>query len=143
VEIIVETTVKAPLAAVWAAWNSPEDILEWNAPSDDWHTTRAEVDLREGGRYSSHMAARNGSYGFDFEGTYRRIIPQQRIEAEYAGRSLTVEFIESFEGVTVRETIETADTFPVEQQRTGSQAILNSFKRYVEAKTAHRPDADT
>lgn len=142
-EIVVETTVKAPLTAVWAAWNTPEDILEWNAASDDWHTTRSEVDLREGGRFCSHMAARDGSFGFDFEGTYSRIIPHQRIEAEFGGRSLTVEFIECTEGITVRETFDAEETFSVEQQRSGWQSILNRFKRYVEAKTAHRPDADT
>lgn len=66
-KITVETTVKAPLETVWAAWTTPEDIVAWNAASEDWHTTTARVDLREGGSFSSRMEARDGSMGFDFE----------------------------------------------------------------------------
>jgi uncharacterized protein YndB with AHSA1/START domain len=75
-KITVETVVKAKLSAVWAAWNSPADIRQWNAASDDWHTTRSSVDLREGGKFSARMEAKDGSAGFDFEGTYTRIVPQ-------------------------------------------------------------------
>jgi len=76
-KITVETTVKAALNRVWAFWSNPEDIKAWNAASDDWHTTRASVDLREGGRFSARMEAKDGSEGFDFEGTYTRVVPQQ------------------------------------------------------------------
>lgn len=68
--ITVDTTVNAPVAAVWKAYATPDDIVQWNAASDDWHTTRATVDLRVGGRFSSRMEARDGSFRFDFEGTY-------------------------------------------------------------------------
>ena len=47
-KITVETTVTAPIERVWKAWNTPEDITQWNAASDDWHTTAATVDLRVG-----------------------------------------------------------------------------------------------
>jgi hypothetical protein len=43
--IIVETTIAAPVAAVWTAYTSPEAIKQWNAASDDWHTTAASVRL--------------------------------------------------------------------------------------------------
>lgn len=67
--IKVETTVRAPLASVWNAYTSPDDIVQWNAASDDWHTTQATVDLRPGGKFCSRMEAKDGSAGFDFEGT--------------------------------------------------------------------------
>src|SRR5690606_4877928 len=79
-KITVETHVKASLQTVWDAWNTPEDIKQWNAASDDWHTTQSRVDLREGGTFSARMEAKDGSMGFDFEGTYTRIVPQRLIE---------------------------------------------------------------
>jgi uncharacterized protein YndB with AHSA1/START domain len=78
--ITIEALVKAELHTVWAAWNTPEDITPWNAASDDWHTTHSTVDLREGGTFASRMEAKDGSGGFDCEGTYTRIVPQKLIE---------------------------------------------------------------
>ena len=65
-KITVESTVAAPVETVWRAWTTPEDIKQWNAASDDWHTTSATVDLRVGGAFSSRMEAKDGSFGFDF-----------------------------------------------------------------------------
>ncbi len=79
-KITIETLVKADLNAVWAAWSNPEDIKQWNAASDDWHATQSAVDLRKGGKFSSRMEAKDGSAGFDFEGTYTRIVAQKVIE---------------------------------------------------------------
>lgn len=79
-KITVETVVKANLDKVWEAWNNPDDIERWNAAQDDWHTTRSTVDLREGGTFLSRMEAKDGSEGFDFEGTYTRIAPHETIE---------------------------------------------------------------
>jgi uncharacterized protein YndB with AHSA1/START domain len=74
-KITVEAIVKAPVAAVWSAYTTPDDIKQWNTASDDWHTTKSTVDLREGGAFTSRMEAKDGSFGFDFAGTYTRIIP--------------------------------------------------------------------
>jgi len=107
VKITVETIVKADLTAVWRAWNNPEDITQWNAASNDWHTTKSTVDLREGGTFSSRMEARDGSEGFDFEGTYTRIVPQKLIEYRLGdGRDVEVQFTPTADGVHVRETFE-------------------------------------
>jgi uncharacterized protein YndB with AHSA1/START domain len=73
-KITVETVVKAKLNKVWDAWNNPADIKQWNTAQDDWHTTRSTVDLREGGKFLSRMEAKDGSEGFDFEGTYPHVI---------------------------------------------------------------------
>jgi uncharacterized protein YndB with AHSA1/START domain len=79
-KITVETVVKAELNQVWDVWNSPAHIKQCNTAQDDWHTTRSSVDLREGGAFLSRMEAEDGSEGFDFEGTYNRIVPQKVIE---------------------------------------------------------------
>src|SRR5512147_1357957 len=100
--ITVETTVNAPIAKVWSAYTSPDDIKQWNAASDDWHTTKASVDLRVGGAFSSRMEAKDGSFGFDFAGTYTKITPQKLIEYSFGDRTATVEFAPGPKGVTVR-----------------------------------------
>ncbi|MCB2109722.1 MAG: SRPBCC domain-containing protein [Defluviimonas sp.] len=133
-KVTVETTVAAPLAEVWRAWTTPEDIVAWNAASDDWHTVRADVDLRAGGSFSSRMEAKDGSMGFDFAGTYVTVEPRRRIVAEFGGRTLEVEFIETGAGVRVRETFDAEDQNPVEMQRQGWQAILDNFARHVTAR---------
>ena len=79
-KITVQTAVNAPLKHVWDAWNNPEEIKRWNAASQDWHTPRSSVELREGGKFSARMEAKDGSMGFDFEGTYTRIVPGKLIE---------------------------------------------------------------
>jgi uncharacterized protein YndB with AHSA1/START domain len=135
-EITIERLVHAPIEAVWRAWTTPADITQWNAASDDWHTTRASVDLREGGAFSSRMEAKDGSAGFDFAGTYTRVREHELIEAAFGDRKLRVEFIPGADGVTVRETFEAESTHPVEQQRAGWQAILDRFAAHVEQKAA-------
>jgi len=132
--ITVETNVAAPIDQVWRAYTSPADIVKWNAASDDWHTTSATVDLRDGGAFSSRMEAKDGSMGFDFAGTYTRIVEHQRIEYAFGDRKAEVEFVPGANGVVVRVAFDGETTHPVEQQQAGWQAILNSFARYVEAK---------
>jgi len=133
-KITVETTVAAPIDEVWRAYTTPEDIKQWNAASDDWHTTAATVDLRVGGAFSSRMEAKNGSMGFEFAGTYTEIVPQARIAYAFGERTGLVEFTEAANGVRVRVTFDAEDQYPIEQQREGWQAILERFARHVEAK---------
>jgi uncharacterized protein YndB with AHSA1/START domain len=136
-KITVETLVNAPLATVWDAWSRPSDIEQWNAPSPDWHTTRSEVDLREGGRFLSRMEAKDGSAGFDFEGTYTRVVPKQTIEYRMSdGREVRVEFAEQSGGTLVRNTFDPESENSREMQQAGWQAISDSFGRYVESKDA-------
>jgi uncharacterized protein YndB with AHSA1/START domain len=133
-KITIEAVVRAPVDAVWRAWTTPEDITQWNTASDDWHTPRASVDLRVGGRFSSRMEAKDGSMGFDFEGSYTQVVTHQLIESALGDRSLRVEFIPGADGVTVRETFDAEETHSLEQQRQGWQAILDRFKRHVESR---------
>ncbi len=130
--ITVETKIAAPINKIWNAWNTPDDIKQWNTASDDWHTTKSAVDLRVGGAFSSRMEAKDGSMGFDFAGTFTKIIEHKLIESTFGGRALIVEFIEIPDSVIVRETFEAETTHSIEQQRDGWQAILNNFKKHVE-----------
>lgn len=131
-KITVETTVAAPIEQLWRAYTSPDDIKRWNAASDDWHTTAATVDLREGGTFSSRMEAKDGSMGFDFAGTYTKIVAPRLIEYAFGDRTASVEFTDAEAGVNVRVTFDAEATHSIEQQRGGWQAILNNFARYVE-----------
>jgi uncharacterized protein YndB with AHSA1/START domain len=133
-KIAVETTVAAPIEEVWRAYTTPGDIKQWNAASDDWHTTAATVDLRVGGAFSSRMEAKDGSMGFDFAGTYTKIVEHKLIEYSFGGRTAQVEFAAAPDGVRVGVTFDSEATHSIEQQRAGWQAILDNFARYVEAK---------
>ncbi|MEZ5498116.1 MAG: SRPBCC family protein [Steroidobacteraceae bacterium] len=132
-EITVETIVAASADTVWRAYTSPADIVKWNTASDDWHTTSATVDLRVGGDFSSRMEAKDGSMGFDFAGTYTRIVKPKLIEYSFGDRTARVEFAETAKGVRVTVTFDSESTHSVEQQRAGWQAILDNFARHVEA----------
>lgn len=133
-KITVSTVVAAPLPFVWNAYVSPQDIVAWNAASDDWHTTSATVDLRPGGKFTSRMEAKDGSMGFDFAGEYTRVEPHRLIEYAFGERVGLVEFAEGAGGVTVTVTFDAESTHSEEQQRTGWQAILDNFARHVAAK---------
>jgi uncharacterized protein YndB with AHSA1/START domain len=133
--ITVETLVNAPIAKIWSAYTTPADIKQWNTASDDWHTTAASVDLREGGAFSSRMEAKDGSFGFgfDFAGTYTKIIPHERIEYAFGDRAAVVEFLAIEKGITVRVSFDAETTHSIDQQRDGWQAILDNFAKHVQA----------
>lgn len=131
-QITVSTTVAAPIDAVWRAYTTPDDIVQWNAASSDWHTTRASVDLREGGAFSSRMEAKDGSFGFDFAGTYTRVQAPHVLAYAFGDRQATVTFTPTAAGVPVQVVFDAESTHSVEQQQGGWQAILDNFKRHVE-----------
>ena len=132
-KITIETIVKADIEAVWNAWNNPDHIKQWNAASDDWHTTASTVDLQVGGKFSSRMEAKDGSMGFDFEGTYTRVIEKELIEYVLGDdRPVSISFHQEGGRVRIVETFEAEDEHSAEQQRQGWQAILDNFARHVE-----------
>ena len=134
-KIKIETIVYADPATVWAAWTTPDDISQWNAASDDWHTPRSSNDLRVGGQFSYRMEAKDGSMGFDFAGIYTKVVEQTLIEYTLGdARTVAVEFVPAGDSVKVIETFEAEDENSVEMQRQGWQNILNNFKRHVESK---------
>jgi uncharacterized protein YndB with AHSA1/START domain len=133
-KITVENTVNAPVEKVWQLWSDPKHITKWANASDDWHTTRAENDLRTGGIFLSRMEAKDGSFGFDFGGTYDEVKNLELIEYTLGdGRKVKITFSPTERGTKVVETFEAESTNPVEMQRSGWQAIMDNFKKYTEA----------
>lgn len=134
-QITVKVLVDAPVEVVWEKWTTPSDIVHWNQASDDWHTPRAENDLRPGGRFVYRMEARDGSAGFDFSGCYDTIIPHEHIAYTIDdGRKVNITFATQDGQTNVTETFAAEEYHPVEMQRAGWQAILDQFKIYVESE---------
>jgi uncharacterized protein YndB with AHSA1/START domain len=133
-KISVNVLVPEPIEKVWSAYTTPEDIMSWNAASEDWHTTASRVDLRPGGAFSSRMEAKDGSFGFDFEGVYTQIIENEFIEYSFGDRLATVTFAQEDGGVRVTVEFDTEEENSAEDQRAGWQAILDNFARHVHTK---------
>lgn len=134
-KLSVETLARADLDSVWTAYSNPDDITQWNSPDPSWHSPRSRVDLREGGTFSTRMEARDGSVGFDFEGTYTKVAPNELIEYRMSdGREAIVRFSQEADGTRIRVDFDPESENPIEMQQQGWQAILDSFGRYVEGK---------
>ena len=132
--ITIQTSILAPVDRVWNTWTNPEDILQWNAASPDWHTTKAENDLRVGGRFTSRMEAKDGSMGFDFGGTYDEIITHKLIKYTLDDdRKVEVIFERISQNKSkIIESFEAESTNSIEMQQQGWQALLDNFKNYEE-----------
>jgi len=131
-KIKIETRIHAPIELVWNCWTSPEHIVNWNHASDDWQTTKAENDLRIGGKFMSRMEAKDGSFGFDFEGIYDRVDAHAYIEYHLAdARVVQIEFKQEGSETVVMETADPETENPLEMQVAGWQAILTNFATYV------------
>ena len=133
-KITIETMISADAQKVWDYWSKPEHITKWNFASDDWHCPKAENDLRVGGKLSSRMEAKDGSFGFDFEAIYNEVIDQKKITYTMTdGRQATTNFENQGGKTKVSTTFDVENENPVEMQKTGWQSILNNFKKYVES----------
>lgn len=133
-KVITHAIINAPVSKVWKLWSEPEHIKKWNAASDDWHTTKSENDLRVGGKFSSRMEAKDGSFGFDFGGEYDTVIEHELIEYTLGdSRKVSNVFKSDGEKTDVTVTFEAEEMNPVEMQQGGWQAILDNFKKYVES----------
>ena len=133
-KIAVTVTIDKPIDLVWASYTTPEDIVQWNFASDDWHTPSARVDLRVGGSFSSRMEAKDGSAGFDFEGVYTRVLENELLEYEFGDRKAVVKFTEQRGSTLVEVLFDAEDENSAELQREGWQAILVNFKKFTESK---------
>jgi uncharacterized protein YndB with AHSA1/START domain len=132
--ITVENIVNAPVAKVWECWTKPEHITKWNNASDDWHTPRAENDLRVGGSFVARMEAKDGSMGFDFGGVYDAVRNNEYIEYTLGdGRKVKINFTSKGNTTKVVESFEAEHMNSPEIQKGGWQNILDSFKKYTEA----------
>lgn len=131
--VTIETTVNAPVLKAWETFTSPDHITNWAFASDDWHAPYADNDLREGGKFKTTMAAKDGSFQFDFGGVYTKVRQHEAIEYTMEDdRKVKVTFKDNGNTTTVTQTFDTESTNSVEMQRDGWQAILDNYKKYTE-----------
>lgn len=134
--ITVEVSLDAPIVKIWKYWTEPEYISRWNFASDEWCCPRATNDLRIGGKFNWRMEAKDGSTGFDFEGVYTVVEENKKLAYVLVGddeRKVSIEFVEQDSGCKIIETFEAEEENPLEMQKNGWQAILDNFKKCVEA----------
>lgn len=133
-QIIIETTVNVPVEKAWETFTQPQHITQWNFAIDTWQCPSAENDLREGGNFSYRMEAKDGSFGFDFGGTYDEVIENKRIAYTLGdGRKTTIDFIPQGNQTRVVETFDAENQNDIEMQRGGWQAILDNYKKHTES----------
>ena len=131
--ITVMATIHAPVAKVWEYWNAPKHITQWCAASDDWHAPAAENDLKVGGSFKTTMAAKDGSFSFDFGGVYSVVKENEQIEyAMSDGRKVKISFKSEGNDTKIVESFDPENENPLEMQKGGWQAILDNFKKHVE-----------
>jgi uncharacterized protein YndB with AHSA1/START domain len=134
--ITVRAVINAPVEQVWKLYTEPEHVMKWNYASNDWHTPRAENDLKVEGKFLYRMEAKDGSSGFDFGGTYEQVKTNELIVYSISdGRKVEAIFTKDDNARTkLATTFEPESTNSIEMQRDGWQAILNNFKKYVETR---------
>ena len=131
--ITIEALINAPVAEVWASFTQPHHIVNWNFATNDWHCPKAENNLHVGEKFTSRMEAKDGSFGFDFEGVYTEVIAHQKIGYKMPDdRMVEISFIEEGNQTKIIEIFEAENDNPLEMQQQGWQQILNNFKSYVE-----------
>ena len=131
--INVQASINATIEKVWQYWTAPEHITQWYYASEDWHTPRAENDLQNGGKFSTRMEAKDGSFGFDFGGVYDEVKINELISYTLGDdRKVSVTFLENGNETIVTQTFEAENQNPVDMQEAGWQAILDNFKKHTE-----------
>ncbi len=134
--ITISATISSDLEKVWEFYTDPEHITQWNFATEEWHCPNAKNDLKVGGKLWSRMEAKDGSFGFDYEAIYDEIIPQKKIIYTLGdGRKVIIDFEKGNEMTKVTTNFEAEKENPLEMQRDGWQAILDNFKKYVEANS--------
>lgn len=135
IKITVEASVNASVEKVWQVWNNPSDIMNWNTADPSWHTPVSENDLRVNGRFKHRMEAKDGSFGFDFEGRYDKVVLHKEIAYTMPDGRTAATLFEGKDGkTTITTTFDTETENDPEFQKQGWQAILNNFVRYAENK---------
>jgi uncharacterized protein YndB with AHSA1/START domain len=132
--ITVSISVQSDLDKVWEYWTNPTHITNWNFATEEWCCPSALNEVKPQGKFSWRMEAKDGSMGFDFIGTYEKVIENKLISYSMSdGRKVDIDFTYDGKEVLVKETFDAEGTNSDEQQRAGWQAILENFKQYVES----------
>jgi uncharacterized protein YndB with AHSA1/START domain len=135
-QVTVSTTVPLPPHLAWRAYTDAHAITQWNFANDDWHCPSANVDLRVGGAYLTRMEAKDGSFGFDFGGTYHEVDAPKALTLVLGdGRKSRTTFEATTEGSIVTTVFDAETENDVEMQQAGWQAILDNYRKYAESIT--------
>jgi uncharacterized protein YndB with AHSA1/START domain len=131
--ISIAAEINAPLDKVWNCYTEPQHLMKWNFATPEWHCPKANADLQVGGKFSQTMAAKDGSFSFDFEGVYTEVVANTKLAYTMSdGRDASILFIDMGQYIRVIISFEPEQQNPRELQMAGWQAILNSFKKYAE-----------
>jgi uncharacterized protein YndB with AHSA1/START domain len=131
-KITVQANLNAEIKKVWNYYTNPKHIVNWNFADPSWHCPSAVNDMKIGGTYKARMEAKDGSLGFDFEAVYTNIVEGKNFTYEFGGRTATVQFNAIGSNTEIIVSFDPENENPVEMQKGGWQAILNSFKNYTE-----------
>jgi uncharacterized protein YndB with AHSA1/START domain len=82
--LTIKRRFKAPPEKVYAAWCDPEKMKHWMGPGNVLKVV-AECDLRVGGRYHIKMVVPDDEH--DVSGTYREIVPNEKLVFTWAWKS--------------------------------------------------------
>ena len=133
--ITISATVPVSASKAWAAFTDPDAIVQWNFASDDWQCPSAKVDLKIGGRHCARMEAKDGSIGFDFEGTYEEVDEPHALTLVLDdGRKARTTFRPSGSATEVTTRFDPDGNAPLDMQRDGWQAILDNYAAYTAAR---------
>ena len=133
VKIAVEVTVDVTPDRAWDFFTVESAVTQWNQASPDWHCPSAHIDLRVGGRHAARMEAKDGSFGFDYLGTYEEVNPPHSLTLRLEDRRLVRTTFEAFgTGTRVRTVFDAETANPADLQQQGWQSILDSYASFVE-----------
>jgi uncharacterized protein YndB with AHSA1/START domain len=131
--LTVQTTIVASLEKVWELFTKGEHISNWYFAADTWHCPSAENDVKVCGKFNYLMAAKDGSFRFNFEGTYTEVTLYKSMSYVLAdARTVNLTFEEKNNQITITESFDPESENTLELQKSGWQMILNNFKNYVE-----------
>ena len=129
--ISINTDIAMPIEQVWEMYITPKHVDGWNHASEDWETVGSTSDFRVGGFFKYPMRAKDGSFGFDFEGEFLQIEPYKYIKYRLLDdRVVEIKFNQMQQSVHIEVIFEGESENSVELQRAGWQQILESFKHY-------------
>lgn len=124
-----EHSIHTPLE-LWDRLVSPEKVRTWNYASDDWYCPKAKNELKIGGEFHYDMSAKDGSFSFDFWGTYTEIETGKKLSFDLGdGRKVQIDLIEKANGTLIEERFEAEEQNNLHLQRTGWQEILKNLAR--------------
>ena len=133
-KITVSISTFVNIENVWNLFTGAEHIMHWNNASEDWHTPKVMNNLEVKGTFRYRMEAKDGSFGFDFEGIYTEVKKHQTIAYTMPDkRNVIIHFSVKENTTWVTEIFDPETTNSLELQKNGWQSILNNFKKYVES----------